>query len=111
MQLNYKLALLELIGGLFGWVWILASLVALYFLAMALFAGGSWWRFVTALGIAAMGKWLLGGFEENKRRVAFEAAAVAGGYTQTEAEHLWDAADGGRKRLTGVKAPQNRKES
>jgi hypothetical protein len=40
MQLNYKLALLELIGGLFGWVWILASLAALYFLAMALFAGG-----------------------------------------------------------------------
>jgi hypothetical protein len=45
MQLKYKLALLELIGGLFGWVWILAALAALYFLAMALFAGGSWWPF------------------------------------------------------------------
>jgi hypothetical protein len=79
MQLNYKLALLELIGGLFGWVWILASLAALYFLAMALFAGGSWWRFLAAMGTAAIGKWLLSGFEENKRRVAFEAALVAGG--------------------------------
>jgi hypothetical protein len=110
MQLNYKLALLELIGGLFGWVWILASLAALYFVAMALFAGGSWWRFVAALGIAAMGKWLLMGFEEHKRRVAFEAALVAGGYTQAEAENVWDATDGGRKRPTGVKAPQDRKE-
>ena len=40
MQLKYKLALLELIGGIFGWVWILALLAALYFLVMALFAGG-----------------------------------------------------------------------
>jgi hypothetical protein len=60
------------------------------------------------MGTAAIGKWLLSGFEENKRRVAFEAALVAGGYTQAEAESYWDASDGGRKRLTGVKAPQNR---
>lgn len=43
MQLNHKLALLELLGGLFGWIWILVFLAALYYFVMALVAGGSWW--------------------------------------------------------------------
>jgi hypothetical protein len=110
MQLKYKLVLLELIGGLFGWVWILVSLAALYFLVMALFAGGSWWRFIIALGIGAVGKWLAVGFEDNKRRVAFEAALVAGGLTPTEAGKVWFDAYMGRKRPPDVKVPQDRKE-
>jgi hypothetical protein len=109
MQLNHKLALLELLGGLFGWIWILASLAALYFFVMALFAGGSWWRFVAALGIAAIGKWLAIGFEENKHRVAFEAELVARGFTPTEAGKVWVDTYTGRKQSPDGKVPQDRK--
>ena len=42
MQLRKKLMLLELIAGLFGWVWIFASLAFLYFLAVAVFSHGTW---------------------------------------------------------------------
>jgi hypothetical protein len=89
MQTKTKLMVLELIAGLFGWIWIIAFIAALYFLAVAIFSGGPWSRFFWALGLSAIAKWLLRGFNDNKQRVAFEAKLIADGYTREEAGEEW----------------------
>jgi hypothetical protein len=89
MQTKTKLALLELIGGIFGWVWIISFLAALYFLAMAIFSDGPWSRFFWAFGIGAVAKWLTRGLRDNQARVAFEAKLVAEGYTPEQAAKEW----------------------
>jgi hypothetical protein len=72
MRIEIKLAILELIGGIFGWTWILASVSALYFFVMAIGFSGAWSRFFWALGASAVAKWLAVAFESNKNRIALE---------------------------------------
>jgi hypothetical protein len=44
------------IEGVIGWIWIAASLAAVYFLVSAVFFGGGWWRAVASVAAA----WLQG---------------------------------------------------
>jgi hypothetical protein len=99
MQVRTKLVILELVAGIFGWAWIIAGLAALYFLVMAIFAGGGWSRFFWALGISIVGKWLLRGFKDNEQRVAFEADLISKGYTPADAAKEW------MTRYTGQRNP------
>jgi hypothetical protein len=62
MTARSKLIALELAGGLFGWLWIIARFVAIVCLIGALFGGWLWSRFFWALGISVVSKWLLRGF-------------------------------------------------
>ena len=78
MQVRAKLAVLELISGLFGWGWIIASIAALYFLVMAIGFEGEWSSFFWAVGAGVIAKWLARGFEENKRRIGVENQTDAG---------------------------------
>ena len=39
----------ELVGGIFGWVWIVASIGAIYFLVQAVFYNGSWVNLVSVM--------------------------------------------------------------
>ena len=89
METRTKLALLELIGGTFGWVWIVASVAALYFLIVAIFFDSPWSRFFWALGIGVIAKWLLRGFRDSQARVAFEADLVGKGFSRDEAGKEW----------------------
>jgi len=84
MNRKSKLAILELLVGLFGWVWIVASIVALYFLAIAVFSDGAWSQFFWALGTSIVAKWLARGFEENKERVAYEEKLIDEEYSHEE---------------------------
>lgn len=77
MQTRAKLALLELIGGAFGWGWIAASITALYFFVSALMFSGSWRSFLWAAGAAMLCKWLLRGFTETKSRLASDPCALS----------------------------------
>jgi hypothetical protein len=38
-----------LIEGVIGWIWIAASLAAVYFFVSAVFFGGGWWRVVVSV--------------------------------------------------------------
>jgi len=69
MKKTSKLMALELASGVSGWIWIGASIAATYYFVVAIFFSGDWGHFFWALGISFVGKNLLRGFEENKRRI------------------------------------------
>ena len=72
MKTIIKLSILEFIGGLFGWVWIIASLAAVYFFVMAVFFDGGWSNFMFAFAVGLAGRELLKGFQEAKNDVPSE---------------------------------------
>ncbi len=69
MKVIHKLALLEFIGGLFGWIWMGAGIAALYFFVVAIGFDGQWSKFFWAFGISVVSKSLLRGFMETQYRV------------------------------------------
>mgnify|MGYP006092203993 CR=1 FL=1 len=77
MNTKSKLVILELIGGIFGWIWIISSLAGIYFFISALFFEGLWTSFFWAFGTGGVAKLLARGFEANKKRVASEAAEIS----------------------------------
>jgi len=89
MELRTKLICLELLGGIFGWVWIVASVAALYFLVAAIFFDSPWSRFFWAFGIGVVGKWLAKVFRDNQLRVAFVAELMEKGLSREEAGREW----------------------
>lgn len=89
MKLHTKLVWLELIGGLFGWVWLLATGAVVLFIIMALASDWSWWNVAGAVGVGAVGKWLARGFRDNQTRVAYIAERVDEGMTPKEAHGDW----------------------
>jgi len=89
MQTRSKLALLELIGGLFGWVWIIASIASIYFLVAALAFNGRWSNLFWAFGTGVVAKWLARGFNDHQKRVAYEAELVSQGLSPEEAREAW----------------------
>lgn len=89
MQTKVKLAMIELISGICGWVWIILSLATIYFLVMALFFEGEWQSFFWAFGVGGISKWLARAFEETKQRIAYEAHLVSEGYTPELAREKW----------------------
>ena len=88
MSTRIKLTLLELIAGIFGWIWIGASLAAIYFIAMTIFSNGLWSLFFWAIGISIFSKWLAEGFDNSKERVAYEAKLIDEGYSAKEAGEI-----------------------
>ncbi len=89
MTTKTKLVILELVGGIFGWGWLIAAAAALYFLVMVAFFEGAWTPVIVALVVSTLSKWLARGIEDHKRRVAFEADMVAKGLSPDEAREAW----------------------
>lgn len=89
MQTRSKLALLQLIGGLFGWIWIIASVASIYFLVAALAFNGRWSSLFWAVGTGVVAKWLARGFNDHQRRVAYEAELVSRGLSPKQAQEAW----------------------
>jgi hypothetical protein len=89
MRTISKLMILELIAGLLGWVWMIASLVALVSFVRAIAFNGNWSKFFWAVGISIVAKWLSKGFTDHQIRVKFEADRIAEGMTPEEAGNEW----------------------
>lgn len=89
MQKRSKLAFLQLIGGLFGWIWIIASIASIYFLVAALAFSARWSSLFWAFGIAVVAKWLARGFNDHQKRVAYEADLVSSGFSPKQAREAW----------------------
>ncbi|MEO6824308.1 MAG: hypothetical protein ABI167_06195 [Nitrosospira sp.] len=89
MKTTTPLASLESNVGIFGWIWIVASLAALYFLAMAIFADGAWSSFIWTVGIGILAQRLTKSFQDNQRRMIFEARLIREGYTLEHTGNEW----------------------
>lgn len=89
MTTKGKLATLELIEGLFGWVSVLSFLATIVFVVRAIAFSGSWWHPLIAIAASAVSAWLGKGFHDSKLRVAFEAELVAQGFSPQEAARIW----------------------
>ena len=92
MESKSKLVVLELLAGLAGWVWIGASIVALYFFATAVFSDGTWSRFLLALGTSIVAKLLARSFETRKLKAASELVMVEGSSPEQSPREENDAA-------------------
>ena len=86
---NNKAAVFFLLSGLFGWIWIGASVAALVLIGCALFLDWSWWNVLYAVLIGGVAKWLTRGFIDNKNRVLFEQKLIEQGMTKEEAAQMW----------------------
>jgi hypothetical protein len=89
MRTGSKLALLDLVGGSLGLLWLVASMAAVYFLLAAIAFHQPWTGFVWSIGTGALANWLARGFLENHARISFEAELVATGYSPEEAGREW----------------------
>lgn len=89
MSTRAKLVVLEFVTGVFGWGWLIAGGFAIYYLVMAIGFEGSWVSFIVAVVISSIAKWLMVGFEDSKRRVAFKADLVAKGMSPQDAGKAW----------------------
>lgn len=79
---------LELLGALFGWVWLLSIPFSLWFFAAAAFGAGSWKRLFASLAVGFVAKSMLRGFEAHKRRIIFERELVDRGIPEDLAKEL-----------------------
>lgn len=84
-----SLIVYEALGGIFGWVWIAASIGIVVATVGAIFFEWPWWNVLYAFLIGAIAKWLARGFLDNKRRVLFERQLIADGMSEEEAAQAW----------------------
>ena len=73
MKTKNKLVILEIVTGLFGWVWIIVGLAAVYFLVNTIAFDGQWRYVIWSVVVAGVAKWLTRGFMENHQRIAQES--------------------------------------
>ena len=73
MQTRTKLALLQLLGGVVGWAWILLGIASVFLFMSALFFDGRWSYFLWAFGGSAVAKVFTRGFMEAQESVHAQA--------------------------------------
>ncbi len=89
MKIQTKLIFLEVISGLFGWTWIVASIGIVVAGVAAIFFDWSWWNVLYAFLIGGVAKWLAKGFIDNKNRVLFEHELILKGLSPEDAANEW----------------------
>lgn len=63
---------LELLEGLFAWMWLVVGVSTLWFLVLAVAGGGPWSSVIWASAVSAICKWLSVGLRENKIRIRLQ---------------------------------------
>lgn len=96
MKTRTKLVFLELVAGIFGWMWLIAGAATVYFAITAIWFEGSWRFILVAIITSIICKWLAKGFHDNKRRVAYETELISRGITPKEAGESWVQAYAGK---------------
>ena len=95
--------LLELLGGIFGWIWIAASIAAIFFLYGALANDGPWLYVLWSAVAGFVAKTIAVVLHENHRRLDYMDQLIQHGYPKSEAEAAWRiAADGGLNELLSL---------
>jgi len=74
----------ELVGGIFGWVWIAASIGAIYFLVQAVFYDGSWVNLVGVMLTGGISKVVLRECEARKNLLMTQESINSDGNTKSD---------------------------
>lgn len=72
-------------GHLFSWVWVLAGLSSLYFLAIAVLSDGKWSHFFLAVVVSFIAKGAARSFLYDEKKKLFVDQLISEGYTPDEA--------------------------
>lgn len=94
----YKFLILQTIGAIFGYIWILSIPTSIFLVVMAIFFGWSWTNLIVVLVCGGIAKMLLRGFRDTAERLKLEHFLVnKHGYTLQQARKFWETAygDGG----------------
>ncbi len=101
-QLLVSAMLWELLGGVFGWIWMILALASVVLFVQGLFFGGSfWWRFFVALVVAGACRRLYGHSSGARQAVAFKELLIEQGLTKAQARKVWIAEASRRLREAG----------
>ena len=107
--MKIKLIILESIAGIFGWVWIGASIGAIYFLYQALANDGSWIFVLWSIVAGFVAKTIAVVLNENHRRLDYIDQLREHGYPKSEADAAWRTANnGGFNLLLSLQQAENR---
>ena len=99
MKTSTKLILLELFGGLFGWVWIGAAIATIYFLYGALVNDAPWSNLLWSIAIGFISKSLAVAMGGNQRRLDYVEQLTTRGYLRADAATAWITASNGGQNL------------
>ena len=99
MKTSTKLVLFELFGGLFGWVWIGASIATIYFLYGALVNDAPWSNLLWSIAIGFISKIIATAMGGNQRRLDYVDQLTERGYSRADAAAAWFTASNGGQNL------------
>ncbi len=100
MKTKTKLVILELSGGLFGWIWIGASIGAIYFLYGVMANDAPWSNLLWSIAIGFVAKLIAAALDGNQRRLDYVDQLTERGYVLADAEFAWyTSANGGANLL------------
>ena len=109
MQVKIELIILESIAGIFGWVWIGASIGAIYFLYQASANDGPWIFVLWSIVAGLVAKTIAVVVNSNQRRLAYIDQLSEHGYPKSEADAACRTANnGGFNLLLSLQQAENR---
>ena len=112
IKITTKLLILELLGGIFGWIWIGAAIASIYFLYGALANDGPWSQLFWSIGAAFIAKNLAATLNSSKEQVDYVYQLMGYGYTHEEATSAWQIAiNGGSNLLLNLQQAEKIEES
>ena len=107
-ETTVKLIILELLAKFFGWMWIGASMVSVYFLYGALASAAPWSDLLWSIGAGLIAKYLAVVSNRNKQRVDYVDQLMARSYTQADANEAWKIMVNGGSNLFGSSVSANK---
>jgi hypothetical protein len=86
-----KFYISQIIGALFGYVWMLSIPALIFFIVMALFFEWGWNNVYMTFFAGAISKWMLRGFRDTSERIKVEYYLMnKHGFTLKQARTLWE---------------------
>ena len=92
---SIKLTTLELLGGIFGGVWIAAVLACLYFLYGSLAHHAPWSFVVWSMGVGVIARQVAAALNRNRKRIHYVDQLVNRGCSRGDAIAAWRTATNG----------------
>ena len=98
-ETTVKLVILELFASLFGWMWIGAAMVSVYFLYGALASAAPWSNLLWSIGAGLIAKYVAVVLNRNKQRMDYVDQLMKRDCTRAAATEAWKISVNGGSNL------------